>query len=333
MLTNATTNKLKIMKFASLVSLNILLLHNTKNSVKTTTAAMSTSSKVKTIDSHLHIWANKTEEKKYPYASTDQIPPGSLQDRASASYLLETMKNSNVDGALIVQPINHKFDHSYVASAIKEYPTKFKGMLLHDPSLSAGDAVKRLEELVLQGFVGVRFNPYLWSAGSFMSQDDGSGIAVYKRCSELKIPVGIMCFKGLDLHYDDIIQLLEKSPETILVLDHFAFTKLDEKGDECFQKLLSLSKYPSVHVKISAFFRLSDNDGYPYEKLRAERFVPLLEAFGSNRLMFGSDFPFVLEQEEGYGRTVDLVQSWCATSDDKKSLMSGTAERIFGVWG
>ena len=118
-----------------------------------------------------------------------------------------------------------------------------------------------------------------------------------------------------------------------MVLDHFGFTKLDERGEECFQQLLSLSKYPSVIIKISALFRQGDNDGYPYEQLRAKRFQPLLKAFGADRLMFGSDFPFVLEQEEGYGRTVDLIESWCDGVEDKKALMSGTAERLFGVWG
>jgi predicted TIM-barrel fold metal-dependent hydrolase len=37
------------------------------------------------------------------------------------------------------------------------------------------------------------------------------------------MPVGIMCFKGLGLHYDDIIKLVEFSPETNVVIDHFGF--------------------------------------------------------------------------------------------------------------
>merc|ERR1711933_639917 len=130
------------------------------------------------------------------------------------------------------------------------------------------------EDLVLKGFVGVRFNPYLWPNNELMSSEGKSGLAVYKRCGELKIPVGIMCFKGLDLHYNDIIQLIEKSPDTILVLDHFAFTKIGsgdnkKKADEGFDLLLSLAKYPSVHVKISALFRQHDScsnvENYPYD--------------------------------------------------------------------
>ena len=53
-----------------------------------------------------------------------------------------------------------------------------------------------------------------------MSEDNSGGLAVYQRCAELQVPVGIMCFKGLGLHYDDIISLIEKSPNTQLVLDH-----------------------------------------------------------------------------------------------------------------
>ena len=72
------------------------------------------------------------------------------------------MEKSGVDGASIVQPINHKYDHSYVADIIEKHPTKLKGMLLHDPSLTATEAVTHFEYLSLQGFCGVRFNPYLW---------------------------------------------------------------------------------------------------------------------------------------------------------------------------
>lgn len=244
------------------------------------------------------------------------------------------MTKAKVDGALIVQPINYKYDHSYVTSAIERYPTKFKGMLLHDPSLDKDGALSRLEELVLKGFVGVRFNPYLWPEGKLMSEEGGAGVAVYKRCAELGIPVGVMCFKGLDLHYDDILKLLQVSPDTTLILDHMGFTSLDEKGDEAFKQLLSLSKYPSVVVKISALFRVSrSNDSFPYEVVHKKRFHPLLEAFGAERLLFGTDFPYVLVQEGGYVDTTKLIRSWATSDFDQAALMGGNAERLFGFWG
>jgi len=253
--------------------------------------------------------------------------------RRTPEALLTEMEKAQVDGALIVQPINFKFDHTYVTNAIKDYPQKFKGMLLHDPSLSPEMAVERLEELVLAGFVGVRFNPYLWSENKLMSEDNSGGLAVYQRCAELQVPVGIMCFKGLGLHFDDIISLIEKSPNTQLVLDHLGFCALNDAGDDAFNLLLKLSKYPNVSVKVSALFRNNgDKDNFPYEMIKNERFDPLLESFGPDRLMVGSDFPFVLETEGGYIGAIKTVKSWL-NDDDAKAVLSGTAERLFGKWG
>jgi predicted TIM-barrel fold metal-dependent hydrolase len=288
------------------------------------------------VDSHLHVWANEKEASSFPYAE-GQDPPDALRNLGSTSTLLEKMDANGVDGALIVQPSNHKFDHSYVMSAIKTYPDRFKGMLLHDPSQSPEDAVSKLEALVLQGFVGVRFNPYLWPTtkeGGWtpMSSDSGSGLAVYRRCAELHMPVGVMCFQGLQLHHDDILKLLKSSPETTLILDHFGFTSFTPEGDLAFQQLLKLSECPQVVVKISALFRL--NDKSPYERVRKERFEPLLLSFGADRLMFGTDFPFVLVQEpERYGGMVKLVSSWLENDSERAAVMGGTAERLFGPWG
>jgi predicted TIM-barrel fold metal-dependent hydrolase len=290
----------------------------------------------KVIDSHLHIWATAEEASShYPYAGPEQTPPSQLQNVASPTALLEQMEMAGVDGSLIVQPINHKYDHSYVSDAIKAYPDKFKGMLLHDPYLSPQLAVERLEELVLSGFVGVRFNPYLWPEGELMSTPAGCGLAVYKRCGELNVPVGVMCFKGLELHIDDIVHLISASPETVLILDHLGFCALNEEGDKAFEKLLSLArKYSNVLVKVSALFRnTGEEDSFPYDKVKYKRFDPLMEAFGADRLMIGSDFPFVLETEGSYQCAISTVKSWISEGADRDAVMGGTAERVFGKWG
>lgn len=284
---------------------------------------------MKVIDSHLHVWASSAESTDYPYAP-NQTPPDALIDTSSTSSLLEQMSEAGVDGALIVQPINHKYDHRYVKDAIKDHPDKLKGMLLFDPSDPDPDAsVGRFEELVLQGFVGVRFNPYLFDGK--MCENEAA-VKVFKRCGELKYPVGIMCFKGIELHYDDILSLCDISPETPVILDHFGFASVDNQ--EQFDKVLSL-KEKNVAVKISALFRLGDQGAPTYEKVRTERFEPMLEAYGADRLMFGTDFPFVTQEEIGYKGAVETVLSWMSerTEDEKNAVMGGTAERLFGAWG
>jgi predicted TIM-barrel fold metal-dependent hydrolase len=285
------------------------------------------------IDSHLHVWADATESQSaFPYRGP-QPPVGPLQNVASIQELISHMDADGVAGALIVQPIHHGFDHSYVIAAMRQHPDRYKGMLLYEP----GTSVDRLDELLLAGpaFQGVRFNPYLWPkkkdddrGGALSTMCDEPALAVYRRCGELQLPVGIMCFQGLHLHYEDILQFLKHAPDTPLILDHFGFVGIDQ--DENFDKLLALAQYPAVHVKISALFRLGDT--FPYETVRQKRFLPLLEAFTSDRLLFGSDFPFCLEQPPKY-EVHQLVASWCESSDrDRRNILAGTAERLFGPW-
>lgn len=282
------------------------------------------------IDSHLHVWATAEESLLFPY---DKAPPPQLQDMASPELLLERMDDAGVDGALIVQPINHKFDHSYVTNALQKYPHKFKGVLLHDPSLSVELAVERLEQLVLLGYVGVRFNPYLWPNGGLMSEDSGSGLAVYRRCGEMNVPVGVMCFQGFGLHFDDILALIAKSPDTILILDHMGFCALNDDGDKAFGQLLGLAKYRNVFVKVSALFRNTGGvDSYPYDKIKHERFLPLMKEFGAKRLMMGSDFPYVIETEGSYKGAVETVRSWVPAGNDRDAVLGGNAQRLFGSW-
>ena len=91
-----------------------------------------------------------------------------------------------------------------------------------------------------------------------------------------------------------------------------------------------------MNVKISALFRVAGpgNDPYPYEGVRAKRFVPLLQEFGADRLLAGTDFPFVLEEDGGYCGTIRVIQSWLADASEKERalVMGGTAERLFGPW-
>jgi hypothetical protein len=44
------------------------------------------------------------------------------------------MKEASVKGAFIIQPGNHLYDHTYVASVLKQHPDKFVGALLANPT-------------------------------------------------------------------------------------------------------------------------------------------------------------------------------------------------------
>mmetsp|Transcript_30875 Transcript_30875/g.72134 ORF Transcript_30875/g.72134 Transcript_30875/m.72134 type:complete len:347 (+) Transcript_30875:99-1139(+) len=281
-------------------------------------------------DSHLHVWSDGSPP--FPYATGNE-PPEDLRKEATVEKLLGEMDKAGVKGCLIVQPINHKFDHSYVSSCLSKYPNRLKGMCLLDPSGSAEDAVSQLERLSKEGYVGVRFNPGLWPEGKRM--DDEVGMAAYKRAGELGMVVGFMCFKGLDLHSAAIESLVASHPGTKAVVDHFGFFRQEGEAREgVWDALLALSKYPQVHVKLSAFFRVS-GEPYPYQDLWP-RVRGLVDAFGSNRLLYGSDFPFV-QQQCGYLKSSQAlsVVRWgeedsLLTAQQYEDVTNGTFESLFG---
>ena len=294
------------------------------------------------IDSHVHVWSDG----KAPFEYVTPPPP-LLETTARTEVLVEAARASGVDGILIVQPANHKFDHSYVAEALKAHPGLFRGMLLANPTLPAAEATAELERLHALGFVGVRFNPGLFPDGKM---DNEVGRALYARAGELGMPVGVMTFGGLRPHLECIRRLLNSSPSTKLVLDHFGFFRQPALGgllgdaasndEEAWAELLNLAAYPQVHVKVSALFRVSA-EAPPHLDLQP-RVAALVDAFGASRLMFGTDFPFVTLGGNGpeptaaaqtYAQAVATPSSWSVpglSDEEYDELMGGTAARLFG---
>jgi predicted TIM-barrel fold metal-dependent hydrolase len=57
-----------------------------------------------------------------------------------------------------------------------------------------------------------------------------------------------------------------------------------------------------------------------------------VQHFGADRLLWGSDYPFVTEQC-GYTEAKEaLLQLEELSATDVQSIMSGTAESLFGKW-
>ncbi|XP_024041096.1 uncharacterized protein LOC18044825 isoform X2 [Citrus clementina] len=259
-----------------------------------------TPSKVKIIDSHLHVWASPEEAAdKFPYfPGQEPTLPGHVD------FLLQCMEEAGVDGALIVQPINHKFDHSLVTSVLKKYPSKFVGCCLANPA-EDGIGIKQLEQLILKdGFRAVRFNPYLWPSGQ----------------------------QGLNLHISEIEELCTEFPSTTVLLDHLAFCKPPSNDEEslAFSNLLKLSRFPQVYVKFSALFRVSRMP-FPYQDLSSP-LSQVVSSFGANRVMWGSDFPYVVPEcgYKGGREAASLIANEVPLSPSELEwIMGGTIMQLF----
>lgn len=279
------------------------------------------------IDSHLHVWSDGNAP--FPYIIE---PPSELKINCQGKDLEKLQIEAGVGGALIVQPSNFMYDHSYVLSVMNGFGHRFKGMALMNPTLETSQGISYLKDRKSEGFVGVRFNPLLWPDGECMS--DQKGTALYATAGELGMPVGFMCFKGLPLHFSDIVKLLKSSPSTKAVIDHWGFFVQDTKvDDDSWEQLLSLASYPQVYIKISALFRNTLKE-WPYEDLD-ERLLELKTAFGAERLMWGTDYPYV-QQQCGYQRALSAFSEWkkCKSfsESDWRFIFRDTVESVFGTW-
>ncbi|KAI0491601.1 hypothetical protein KFK09_025861 [Dendrobium nobile] len=283
-------------------------------------------SQFKAVDSHVHVWASREEaSERYPY-----FPGHEPSLPGDSEILLKCMGEANVDGALIVQPINHMFDHDLVTRTLKKHPSKFIGCCLANPA-EDGSGILQFEHLVLkEGYRGVRFNPNIWPSGQKITNDIGK--AFFSRAGELGVPVGLMCAKGISFHLSEIEELCSKFPSTSVILDHMGFCKppINDEERKAFSGLLRLSKFPQVYLKFSALFRLSRNS-FPYDDT-GELLSQAISSYGSNRIMWGSDFPFVVP-ECGYKEAkeaVSLIASQIALSSlDLEWIMGRTAANLF----
>ncbi|XP_051204834.1 uncharacterized protein [Lolium perenne] len=310
-----------------------LLLSSTTSTI--CAAAMAASSKAgsnpfKVVDSHLHVWASPLQAAgEYPF-----FPGQEATLRGDVDFLLECMDEAGVAGALIVQPINHMFDHSLVTSVLKKYPSKFIGCCLANPA-DDGSGIKQLEHLIVQEkYRAVRFNPNLWPSSQKMTNEVGRSL--FAKAGELGAPVGIMVMKGISSYIQEIEELCMDYPATTVILDHMAFCKPPTNDDEekAFSSFLNLSRFPQVYVKYSALFRIT-RESYPYEDT-SRLLSRAISSYGANRIMWGSDFPYVIPEcgYKGAKEAISHVAGKIAVStSDLEWILGKTVSQLFqGAW-
>ncbi|NQW16028.1 MAG: amidohydrolase [Chloroflexi bacterium] len=273
---------------------------------------------MKQIDAHLHVWSG--DPAGYPYLPG--TPDGIA--RGDAEFLLELQADAGVDGALIVQPIHHGFDHSYVNDVLEKYPDKFVGMALADPA--ADDPTAALQVLKDQhGYQGVRINPGLWPAGQ--SMDGPIGDQLMSFCAETGLVAGFLIEPS---HFGQVNALCSRYPETRTIIDHFGSVKPGQTQE--LKELLALARHPKMHVKVSRF-PVSSESEWPYTDM-SDTIHGLIDAFGVERLMFATDFPHVVAQC-GYARGWQIADHVTPSLTDEQRvwLMGGTVMKLFNAWG
>lgn len=93
--------------------------------------------------------------------------------------------------------------------------------------------------------------------------------------------------------------LLERQPDLRLLASHLGLPPAVETAPatarQALREVVALAQFPGAHIKLSGFYALT-RPGYAYPHQAAWPYVEvLLAAFGSTRLLWGSDFSPSLE--------------------------------------
>jgi L-fuconolactonase len=151
--------------------------------------------------------------------------------------------------------------------------------------------------------------------------------------------LGITSLEEFDLAYDILIytkhlpvaaEFVERFPKQRFVLDHLAKPAIKIQEVESWAAgIRRLAAFPNVSCKLSGLVTEAD-----WQRWKPEDFTPYLdiafEAFGTSRLMIGSDWPVCLVAGS-YNRTIDVVKDYLKqhNAEIREAVLGENARRFW----
>lgn len=275
------------------------------------------------LDSHQHFWS-------YSAAGYPWIPPGSPLHRDwLPEDLAPLLASVGLDGCIAVQARQSLEESRWLLELAERAPI-IKGVVgwvdLRGESL--GRELAELAELAPHPkFVGVRHVVQDEPDDRFLLGED------FQR------GIGQLAAHGLT--YDLLIyprqlpaaiELVGRFPNQPFVLDHIAKPPIKEGAlSPWCEQIRELAQAPNVMCKVSGMVTEADHGRWQPSDFRQYLDV-VLEAFGAERLMFGSDWPVCL-LAAGYGEVHRLATNFAAqlSPEEREAFFGGNAARFYGI--
>lgn len=244
------------------------------------------------IDTHMHVWSGDPQRFPFAHPYDPAFKPPKMA--ATVEVLLKEMNEFGISHCVLVQTISHGWDNSYLGHCLRAYPKRFRGQGLIDPT--DPKVAEKLEHWVKKhGLAGMRFSP-IYYQGKDDWLNSKAHHALWEKAGELG---AIFNFFIATPQLAKLEEMVRRFPKVPVVIDHLA--RIDLKAADPlpeFKKLLSLARHPCVWVKVSELSVLSPSAKYPYKETFA--WVKLMyEAFGPDRLLWGTGFPGATRSQAG----------------------------------
>ena len=237
------------------------------------------------IDIHPHIISD--DEKRYPPAPLFGKRSDWSQERPSTvESLIAAMDEAGVAKAAVVHSsTTYGFDNSYVVDGCNQYADRLV-------AVGSVDMLDDNVELVIRRWADKRLAGLrIFTGGSTKDfdpseLDNPKSFKAWEAISEVGLP---MCIQTGPIGLPQVRMLAEKFPKVNIILDHLGRPDvLDGPPYKNAQSLFDLADLPNLYMKLTP--RIFGD--VKKDKASAETFFPrVVEAFGAQRLAWGSNFP------------------------------------------
>jgi len=237
------------------------------------------------VDIHPHIISD--DEGRYPPAPLfGKRSDWSKERPTTVETLIAAMDEAGVAKAAVVHSsTTYGFDNSYVVDGCSRYRDRL--VAVGSVDMLADDVPAVIRGWASRGLAGLR----IFTGGSTKDFDPGEldnpkSFRAWELLGELKLP---MCIQTGPIGLPQVRMLAEKFPAVNIVLDHLGRPDvLDGPPYANAASLFGLADLPNLYLKLTP--RIFGD--VKKEKASAETFFPrVVEAFGAQRLAWGSNYP------------------------------------------
>jgi len=271
------------------------------------------------IDSHHHFWKYNPIEYDWIDDSMKVIRKDFLPENLNT-----TIREAGVDGVISVQAkqsveetdwlIGMAQQNDFIKGIVGWLPLIQDDMEVYLEKYAGEKALKGARH-VIQGEPDPEF---------ILRKDFNRGVSLLKKYS-LVYDILIV-----ERQLPNTIRFVDQHPNQVFVLDHIAKPLIGRKVLSPWKEnIMELAKRENVNCKISGMVTEADYQEWTPSQLHPY-FEVILEAFGSDRLLFGSDWPVCLVATS-YKNWMKLVQKSITFLSDTEQLkiMGGNATRLY----
>jgi len=273
------------------------------------------------IDAHHHLWRYRKDE-------YDWIGPGMerIARDFSTADLLDSAGPGGITGSVAVQACASMAETDWLL-AQAEANSFIRGVVGWAP-IAGAEFASVLERLTAHKKLrGLRHVIQAEPDDDFILRDD------FNRGVKALTPTGLIYdILIYEKHLPATIKFVDRHPDQIFVLDHIAKPRIKDRLLEPWRaNIKHLAERSNVYCKFSGMVTEADWSAWNIADLEPYA-ETVLESFGPQRLMFGSDWPVCL-LACGYGKWLATAQHLASrlSANEQEQIFGGVATKVYSL--